>query len=55
MNLTGQNFIGNEKSSAGKTTFNAINPATGKELEPSFYEATSVEVDPGSTQSGRSI
>jgi alpha-ketoglutaric semialdehyde dehydrogenase len=45
MDLTGQNFIGNEKSSAGKTTLNAVNPATGKELEPSFYEATSAEVD----------
>ncbi len=45
MTLTGQNFIGNEKSSAGSTTFTAINPVTGKELETSFYEATSGEVD----------
>jgi len=45
MNLTGQNIIGGEKSSGGKTTFSAINPASGKELEPSFYEATWDEVD----------
>lgn len=45
MGLTGQNFIGSEKSSLGRVAFNAINPATGKELEPSFHEATSAEVD----------
>ncbi len=45
MNLNGQNFIGSEKSSSGSIAFKAINPATGKELEPSFYEATTAEVD----------
>jgi alpha-ketoglutaric semialdehyde dehydrogenase len=45
MNLNGQNFIGSEKSSSGSIVFKAINPATGKELEPSFYEATTAEVD----------
>ena len=45
INLTGQNFIGSEKSSAGSEIFKAINPATGKELEPSFSEAISIEVD----------
>ncbi len=45
MNLTGQNFIGNEKSSTGSATFNAVNPSSGKDLETSFYEATSTEVD----------
>lgn len=45
MTLTGKNFIDNEKSSVGRTTFTALNPATGKELETSFYEATSGEVD----------
>ena len=45
MNLTGQNFIGNEKSAKGKLTFNAVNPATTKEIEPLFYEATLDEVN----------
>ena len=45
MNLTGQNFIENEKSSTGSVTFKAINPAKGTELETSFYEATPMEVD----------
>jgi len=45
MKLTGQNFIGNEKSAKGYVTFKAVNPANGTELESSFYEATSAEVD----------
>jgi alpha-ketoglutaric semialdehyde dehydrogenase len=45
MSLTGQNYIGNEKSSTGSETFYAVNPATGKELETSFFQATSTEVD----------
>ena len=45
MNLSGQNFIGIRKSSEGKKTFKAVNPATGKQLEPVFFEATADEVD----------
>ncbi len=45
MILTGQNFIGNNRSSQGKSTFKAINPATGKELTTVFFEATVGEVD----------
>ena len=45
MNLSGQNFIGISKSSEGKKTFKAVNPATGKQLEPVFFEATADEVD----------
>ena len=45
MNLTGQNFLGHKKSSRGKIAFYAVNPANGSELETSFYEATSTEVD----------
>ena len=45
MNLTGQNFIGNTKSSKGEKTFKAVNPVNGKELETFFYEATGEEVD----------
>ena len=45
MTLTGQNFIGNTKLSLGDKTFNAVNPADGKELPASFYEATHSEID----------
>jgi len=45
MDLTGKNFIGHERSSAGKKTFKAINPVNGKELETIFHEATPAEVD----------
>ena len=34
MNLTGKNFIGNEKSAKGYLTFNAVNPATTKDTKP---------------------
>ncbi len=45
MGLTGKNIIGNEKSSESKSTFKAVNPVTGRELETVFYEATPAEVD----------
>lgn len=45
MKLSGQNFIGSEKSSTGSKSFNAVNPATEKELEIPFFEATSIEID----------
>ncbi len=44
MQLTGQNFIGNERSGNGTATFHAVNPATGANLSPSFYEATRQEI-----------
>jgi len=45
MTLTGQNFIGNHKSAQGKSTFKAVNPATGRDLDTLFFEATRAEVD----------
>jgi NADP-dependent aldehyde dehydrogenase len=45
MTLTGQNFIGKNKSSQGKSTFKSVNPATGKELDTVFFEATMDEVN----------
>jgi alpha-ketoglutaric semialdehyde dehydrogenase len=45
MTLCGQNFIGNNKSSQGESTFKAVNPATGKELDTVFFEATVGEID----------
>ena len=45
MQLTGLNFIGNERSGNGTATFHAVNPATDAKLSPSFYEATRQEID----------
>ncbi|MDZ7720580.1 MAG: aldehyde dehydrogenase (NADP(+)) [Balneolaceae bacterium] len=45
MALTGQNFIGNEKSADNKDTFQAVNPATKDSLDPAFHEATEGEVN----------
>ncbi len=43
-NLTGQNFIGQSKSSNGTTIFHAENPENKHPLEPLFYEATTNEI-----------
>ncbi|HSJ66696.1 MAG TPA: aldehyde dehydrogenase (NADP(+)) [Anditalea sp.] len=45
MNLTGKNIIGQDNSAEGKETFFAVNPSTGKEIEPSFTQATSAEIN----------
>ncbi|MCK4761836.1 MAG: aldehyde dehydrogenase (NADP(+)) [Candidatus Aminicenantes bacterium] len=45
MKLTGEQIIGTEFSKQGKQTFNALNPDSGGELSPVFYEATAGEVD----------
>ena len=45
MELKGINFIGNEFSTEGKTTFQAVNPAKNEKLLPLFYEATSNEIN----------
>ena len=44
MELNGKNIIGNRFSGTGHT-FKAENPATGHHVEPSFFEATSKEID----------
>ena len=44
-NLTGQNFIGQAKSSNGSAVFYAENPENKHPLEPLFHEATDEEVD----------
>jgi len=43
--LKGFNFIGNQTSGDGETTFQAINPKDDTQLEPAFYEATKDEVN----------
>lgn len=45
MKLTGENFIGNKRSSQGNERFQAVNPATKELLEPFFPEATQNEVN----------
>ncbi len=45
MELKGTNFIGNEFSNEGKTTFQAVNPAKNEKLLPLFYEAASNEIN----------
>jgi len=45
MELAGKNIIGNKLSQEGNTTFFGENPATGKKLEPAFYEATPNEIN----------
>ncbi len=45
MELTGLNFIGNERSGQGTAAFYAVNPATGVEMSPAFHEATPQEID----------
>jgi NADP-dependent aldehyde dehydrogenase len=52
MNLSGSNLIGNEKSATGSKTFTAVNPVNGKELETSFHEATSEEVNRAAQKAG---
>jgi NADP-dependent aldehyde dehydrogenase len=45
MELSGQNFLGNELSSIGNKAFNAVNPSKGEKLQPDFKEATLQEVN----------
>ena len=45
MNIDGKNILGGLKSAEGNTTFYAVNPYTGKKIEPAFYEATQDEID----------
>ncbi|MDF2378149.1 MAG: aldehyde dehydrogenase (NADP(+)) [Verrucomicrobiales bacterium] len=45
MTLTGKQLIGYSESADSKTTFQGMNPATGKPLEPPFHEATETEID----------
>ena len=44
MELLGAQYIGKNSSTSGDDSFHGINPRTGENLEPSFYEATEEEV-----------
>jgi 2,5-dioxopentanoate dehydrogenase len=43
--ITGLSFAGSELCEPGETTFHAVNPATGAELEPLFYSASTADID----------
>lgn len=43
MELHGGNILGGEVATAGRATFRAVDPASGKELDPVFREATEAE------------
>src|SRR5260370_17686621 len=43
MELHGGNILGAEVAKSGKTTFRAVNPATGQELDPVIHQATEAE------------
>jgi 2,5-dioxopentanoate dehydrogenase len=45
MNLNGKSLIAGATGEAGRTVFQAINPATGQRLAPDFHEASDEEVD----------
>ena len=45
MPLHGQSIVGNEISCCGGVPFRGVNPATGAELEPDFFDAEPAEVD----------
>jgi NADP-dependent aldehyde dehydrogenase len=45
MELSGKHFIGGAPAASGHAFFRAIEPATGKELDPAYCEANEAEVD----------
>ncbi len=45
MSINGKNLLGNEESSTGEHHFNAVDPASGEQLDITFTEATEEEVD----------
>ena len=45
MELRGQNFVGDSASRGSGRTYRAIDPATGRELPPDFFEASDADVD----------
>jgi NADP-dependent aldehyde dehydrogenase len=43
--ITGKNYIGNELKAGGTTVYKTFNPLLNLENEPSFFEATTAEID----------
>ena len=48
--MHGMNYIGLEKSGQGKSTYQAVNPATGQLLPGAFHEATPAEIEKACAQ-----
>jgi NADP-dependent aldehyde dehydrogenase len=53
--LTGKNFIGNERSALGKTIFKAINPVSESAIGPDYVEATSEEINRSVEKAGEAF
>jgi len=45
MPIHGKNLLGSSVVAAGTRTFRAVNPATGEQIEPPFFDATQEELD----------
>jgi alpha-ketoglutaric semialdehyde dehydrogenase len=45
MDITGENLIGGGAAASGAAPFRAVNPATGREMNPEFHEAEPTLVD----------
>ena len=45
MNLAGRSIVGFRQAARAAETFRAVNPVTGKQLEPDFLSATSSDID----------
>jgi alpha-ketoglutaric semialdehyde dehydrogenase len=45
LNLSGRSLIGAESAEERGSAFHAVNPASGEELEPPFYSATTDDID----------
>jgi 2,5-dioxopentanoate dehydrogenase len=45
MQLTGKNIVAGNFYSSGATHFRAVDPSTGNELDPVFFNASSIEID----------
>ncbi|MEO5802728.1 MAG: aldehyde dehydrogenase family protein, partial [Verrucomicrobiota bacterium] len=55
MELLGKNILGDKFSSAGASTFAAVNPSTREKLPPHFYDATSAEIQEALTLAARTF
>jgi len=50
MQLTGQSIIGTRRAASSEGAFFAVNPGTGKQLEPVYYSASDGDLDEAASQ-----
>jgi alpha-ketoglutaric semialdehyde dehydrogenase len=55
MELSGKSLLGGKRSSGNSGSFQAINPATGEKLAPTFSSATSTEVEEAAQQASEAF